>query len=335
MAERSDMHTILVTGAVGQIGSELTVELRRRYGAENVVATGHRTKPGALLCEGGPFEYIDVTRRETLEEVVERHGIDTIYHMAAILSAVGEERPHLAWDVNINGLYNVLEVARLRNLVRVFCPSSIAVFGPDTPRHNTPQETVLRPTTMYGVSKVAGELLCDYYVRRFGVDVRGVRYPGIISSETLPGGGTTDYAVAIFYEAVAHKRYTCFVREDTVLPMMYMPDCIKGTVDLMEADRARLRHHADFNLASMSFSAGELAAAIRVHISDFEVEYQPDSRQAIADSWPCSIDDSAARAEWDWQPEYDLAAMTADMLDTLRQRHAAGRLYPGDGAACE
>ncbi|MEJ2209754.1 MAG: NAD-dependent epimerase/dehydratase family protein [Anaerolineae bacterium] len=324
------MHKILVTGAVGQIGSELTVELRSRYGGENVVATGHRTKPSAVLCEGGPFEFIDVARRETLEEVVEHYNIDTIYHMAAILSAVGEERPHLAWDVNMNGLYNVLEVARERELVRVFCPSSIAVFGPDTPQHNTPQETILRPTTMYGVTKVAGELLCNYYVKRFGVDVRGVRYPGIISSETLPGGGTTDYAVAIYYEAVANKRYTCFVREDTVLPMMYMPDCIKGTIDLMEADLDRLEHHADFNMASMSFSAGELAAEIKKHIPEFEVEYAPDSRQAIADSWPCSIDDSAARAEWDWQPAYDLAAMTEDMLETLTARHAAGRLYPGD-----
>jgi nucleoside-diphosphate-sugar epimerase len=329
MAERREMKNILVTGAVGQIGSELTVELRRRYGAENVVATGHKTKPSGALCEGGPFEFIDVTRRDTLEEVVERYNIDTIYHMAAILSAVGEERPHLAWDVNINGLYNVLEVARERNMVRVFCPSSIAVFGPDTPRHNTPQETVLRPTTMYGVTKVAGELLCNYYVERFGVDVRGVRYPGIISSETLPGGGTTDYAVAIYYEAVAHKRYTCFVREDTVLPMMYMPDCIKGTIDLMEADLARLEHHADFNMASMSFSAGELAAAIKKHIPEFEVRYEPDSRQAIADSWPCSIDDSAARTEWDWKPEYDLPAMTADMLEKLALRHAEGRLYTG------
>jgi nucleoside-diphosphate-sugar epimerase len=324
------MKKILVTGAVGQIGSELTVELRRRYGGENVVATGHRTKPSAVLCEGGPFEFIDVARRETLEEVVERYHIDTIYHMAAILSAVGEEKPHLAWDVNMNGLYNVLEVARERDLVRIFCPSSIAVFGPDTPRHNTPQETILRPTTMYGVTKVAGELLCNYYAKRFGVDVRGVRYPGIISSETLPGGGTTDYAVAIYYEAVANKRYTCFVREDTVLPMMYMPDCIKGTIDLMEADLARLEHHADFNMASMSFSAGELAAEIKKHVPEFEVEYEPDSRQAIADSWPCSIDDSAARAEWDWQPAYDLAAMTEDMLARLGARRAAGRLYPGD-----
>jgi len=335
MAERRKTSRILVTGAVGQIGSELTVELRQRYGGENVVATGHRTKPSAVLCEGGPFEFIDVARRETLEEVVERYDIDTIYHMAAILSAVGEERPHLAWDVNMNGLYNVLEVARERNLVRVFCPSSIAVFGPDTPRHNTPQETVLRPTTMYGVTKVAGELLCNYYVRRFGVDVRGVRYPGIISSETLPGGGTTDYAVAIYYEAVAHQRYTCFVREDTVLPMMYMPDCIKGTIDLMEAGLARLEHHADFNMASMSFSAGELAAEIKKHVPEFEVEYKPDFRQAIADSWPCSIDDSAARTEWDWQPAYDLASMTEDMLDKLARRHAEGRLYSGDEADCE
>jgi nucleoside-diphosphate-sugar epimerase len=334
MAESGEMKRILVTGAVGQIGSELTVELRRRYGAENVVATGHRTKPSAVLCDGGPFEFIDVSRRETIEAVVKQHQIDTIYHMAAILSAVGEEKPHLAWDVNMNGLYNVLEVARERGLTRVFCPSSIAAFGPETPREKTPQETVLRPTTMYGLTKVAGELLCNYYVRRFGVDVRGVRYPGIISSETLPGGGTTDYAVAIYYEAVAHKRYTCFVREDTVLPMMYMPDCIKGTIDLMEADLAQLRHHADFNLASMSFSAGQLAAEIKKHIPEFVCEYQPDRRQAIADSWPCSIDDRAARTEWGWEPQYDLAAMTVDMLEKLGKRHAEGRLYPGDEVAC-
>jgi nucleoside-diphosphate-sugar epimerase len=335
MAERAEMTKILVTGAVGQIGSELTVALRERYGADNVVATGHRTKPSQVLCEGGPFEFIDVTHRETLEAVVDKYQIDTIYHMAAVLSAVGEERPLLAWNVNVNGLHNILEIARQRQLVRVFCPSSIAVFGPDTPRHNTPQETILRPTTMYGVTKVSGELLCDYYVRRFGVDVRGVRYPGIISSETLPGGGTTDYAVAIYYEAIANKRYTCFVRADTVLPMMYMPDCIQGTMDLMEADFDRLAHHADFNLTAMSFSAGELAAEIKKHIPDFECTFQPDERQEIADSWPRSIDDSAAREEWGWRPVYDLAAMTADMLDTLAQRHAAGRLYPGHDVACQ
>jgi len=327
MAERGQMKRILVTGAVGQIGSELTIELRHRYGAENVVATGHRTKPTGELCDSGPFEYIDVTQRETLEAVVDKYDIDTIYNMAAVLSAVGEERPLLAWNVNMNGLHNVLEVARERELTRVFCPSSIAVFGPDTPRHDTPQETILRPTTMYGVSKVAGELLCDYYVRRFGVDARGTRYPGIISSETLPGGGTTDYAVAIFYAAVEKGQYTCFVREDTVLPMMYMPDCIKGTIDLMEADFEQLEHHADFNMSAMSFSAGELAAEIKKQMPEFQVEYKPDSRQAIADSWPCSIDDSAARQEWGWQPKYDLAAMTADMLDKLQTRAAEGRLY--------
>lgn len=217
----------------------------------------------------------------------------------------------------------------------MFCPSSIAVFGPETPTENTPQETILRPTTMYGVTKVAGELLCDYYVQRFGVDVRGVRYPGIISSETLPGGGTTDYAVAIYYEAVARKRYTCFVREDTVLPLMYMPDCIKGTIDLMEAESSQLKHHADFNLASMSFSVGELAAEIEKHVPGFECEYEPDFRQAIADSWPRSIDDSAAREEWGWQPDYDLRLMTSDMLEKLGKRHAEGRLYPGESVSCD
>ncbi len=328
MAERAEMRRILVAGAVGQIGSELTLELRRRYGADNVVAAGHKTSPSPAFLQTGPFDYVDITQRDALEAAVDKYNIDTIYNMAAILSAVGEEKPHLAWQVNINGLYNVLEVARTRKLVRVFCPSSIAVFGPDTPRDNTPQETVLRPTTMYGISKVAGELLCDYYARRFGVDVRGLRYPGIISSETQPGGGTTDYAVAIYYEAIAHRRYTCFVGADTVLPMMYMPDCIRGTIELMEADSSTLRHRADFNMASMSFAAGELAAEIKRHIPEFECDYAPDHRQAIADSWPRSIDDSAARREWGWKPEFDLALMTIDMLDKLARRQAGGRLYP-------
>jgi nucleoside-diphosphate-sugar epimerase len=322
----SGMTKILVTGACGQIGSELTITLRRRYGNANVVAVGHKTQPSTELCDSGPFEFIDVTRRETVEEVVEKHRIDTIYHLAAILSAVGEQKPQLTWEVNMNGLYNILEVAREREMVRVFCPSSIAAFGPETPRDNTPQETILRPKTMYGVTKVAGELLCDYYFKRFGLDVRGVRYPGIISSETLPGGVTTDYAVEIFYEAIKHRRYTCFVREDTVLPMMYMPDCIKGAIDLMQADRSRLKHHADFNLAAMSFSAGELAAEIKKHIPEFTCEYKPDFRQEIADSWPRSIDDSAAREEWGWRPDYDLAATTVDMLEKLGKRHAEGRL---------
>jgi len=322
MSGDREMKRILVTGACGQIGSELTMALRERYGGENVVATGRKTAPSPALRDSGPFEFIDVARRETLEAVVDKYKIDTIYHMAAILSATGEQNPQLAWDVNINGLYNVLEVARERNMVRVFCPSSIAAFGPETPRENTPQETVLRPTTMYGVTKVAGELLCNYYFKRFGLDVRGVRYPGIISSETLPGGGTTDYAVAIFYEAIKHKRYTCFVRADTVLPMMYMPDCIRGTMMLMEADLSRLKHHADFNMAGVSFSAGELAAEIQKHIPDFVCSYEPDFRQAIADSWPRTIDDSAARQEWGWQPMYGLEEMTKDMLEKLGERHA-------------
>jgi nucleoside-diphosphate-sugar epimerase len=267
-----------------------------------------------------------VTRRETIEAVVERYDIDTIYHLAAILSAVGEQKPHLAWDVNISGLYNILEVAREHKMARVFCPSSIAVFGPEAPRDNTPQETVLLPKTMYGVTKVAGELLCNYYFYRFGLDVRGVRYPGIISSETLPGGGTTDYAVEIFYEAIKYKHYNCFLKEDTVLPMMYMPDCIKATIDLMEADLSRLTRHADYNLAAFSFSPRQLVSEIEKYIPELACVYEPDSRQQIADSWPRTIDDSAAREEWGWEPQYDLRAMVADMVEKLQGKHAEGKL---------
>ena len=314
-----EMKRILVTGACGQIGSELTPALRARYGSENVVASDI-AEPTPALRDAGPFEFVDVTRREQIEEVVERYKIDTLYHMAAILSASGEKNPQLAWRVNVGGLYNVLEVARERELVRVFCPSSIAVFGPETPKENTPQETVLRPTTMYGITKVTGELLGNYYFHRFGVDVRGLRYPGIISAETMPGGGTTDYAVEIFYEALKHKRYTCFVREDTVLPMMYMPDCIRATMMLMEADLSRLRYHTEYNLSGLSFSAGELAAEIQKHIPDFVCTFEPDFRQQIADSWPRTIDDTPAREDWGWAPKYDLAAMVEDMLAKLREK---------------
>jgi len=313
----TEMRRILVTGACGQIGSELTMELRKKYGGNNVVAAGHRTKPTETLLNSGPFEFIDVTKRETVETVVEKYKIDTVYHMAALLSAIGEKNPQLCWDVNMNGLYHILEIARERELTRVFCPSSLAVFGAKTPRDNTPQETFLCPETMYGVTKVAGELLCDYYFKRFDVDVRGVRYPGIISSVTAPGGGTTDYAVAIFYEAIKQKRYTCFVKEDTVLPMMYMPDCIRATLELMEAEFSKLTYHSNFNLAAMSFSAGELAAELKKHIPEFTCEYKPDSRQEIADSWPRSLDDSAARKEWGWKPKYDLTSMAKDMLEKL------------------
>ena len=322
---QSDSRRILVTGADGQIGSELTPALREIYGTDNVVATDI-AEPCPALCDGGPFEFLDVTQKGAIGAVVDRYQIDTIYHMAAILSATGERKPLLAWNVNVNGVYKILEVARERKVSRVFYPSSIAAFGPETPKDDVPQETVMRPTTMYGVTKVTGEMLGNYYVRRFGMDVRSVRYPGIISSETPPGGGTTDYAVEIFYEAIKHKKYRCFVREDTVLPMMYMPDCIRATIMLMQTDFAQLRHYADFNLAGLSFSAGELAAEIKKHIPEFECEFRPDFRQEIADSWPRTIDDSAAREEWAWKPEYDLAAMVEDMLEKLGRKHAEGRL---------
>ncbi len=313
------MTRILITGACGQIGTELTAALRARHGGENVIATDIQPPPPALAASG-PYERLDATQRDALVALVGRHRVDTIYHMAAILSATGEEKPRLAWNVNIGGLYNVLEVARELGVTRIYHPSSIAAFGPETPKDDTPQETVLRPATMYGITKVAGELLGAYYRRRYGLDVRGIRYPGVISSETLPGGGTTDYAVAIFYEAIEHRRYTCFVREDTVLPMIYMPDCIRATLLLMDADPDRLVHAAEYNLASLSFSAGELAAEIRKHIPDFVCEYRPDFRQQIADSWPRTIDDSAARAEWGWAPQFGLAEMVADMLEKLTPR---------------
>jgi nucleoside-diphosphate-sugar epimerase len=314
------MTKILVTGAVGQIGSELTVALRERHGSENVVAAGHKTEPTAELRDSGPFVYLDVTQRSMVEALTDKHQVDTIYHMAAILSAAGEGNPQLAWRVNVDGIRNILEVARQREMRQLFCPSSIAVFGPDTPKDRTPQTTVLRPNTMYGVSKVAGELLCNYYVKRFGIDVRGLRYPGIISSKTLPGGGTTDYAVEIFYEALKRRKYTCFLERDTVLPMMYMPDCIRATLMLTSADRRQLKHQADFNLAGFSFSPAELAEEIKKHIPVFEIEYEPDYRQEIADSWPRTIDDSAARDEWGWEAQYDLPAMVDDMLEKLREK---------------
>jgi nucleoside-diphosphate-sugar epimerase len=319
---------ILVTGAIGQIGTELTLALRERYGDDNVVATDvvRDIKNNHALYRSGPFFILDVTEREDVEAAVKQHRIDTIVHLAALLSAAGEKDPDLAWEVNVAGMLNVLNTARDNGLAQVFVPSSIAVFGPGTPLENTPNDTVLRPTTIYGVSKVTGELLCNYYVKKWSLDVRGLRYPGIISSEKAPFGGTTDYAVEMFYEAVRHGRYTCFVREDTRLPMMYMPDCIRATLELMEAPFEQLVHHAEFNINGLDFSAGELAEEIRKHIPDFECVYLPDYRQEIADSWTSSTDDTAAREEWGWSPAFTLEAMTRDMLWKLRARQAAGTL---------
>lgn len=318
------MKRILVIGSAGQIGSELTLELRKIWGNSNVVASDVCQNPSARLQESGPYETLNILDRQRMGEIVSKYQIDGIVNLAAILSATGEKNPMKAWDVNMNGLINVLECARENNMKQVLTPSSIAAFGPGTPLYNTPQETVLRPSTMYGITKVAGELLGDYYVKKYGLDVRGLRYPGIISHETLPGGGTTDYAVAIYYDAVTKGHYTCFVKEETMLPMMYMPDCLKATIDLMQADFFKLNHHSDFNVAAMSFTVTEQAESIRKFIPGFTCSYEPDHRQAIADSWPRSIDDSAAREEWGWKPSFDLDTMTKDMIDKLTAKHKAG-----------
>lgn len=313
------MKRIMVTGAFGQIGSELVPALRKKFGNENVIAIGHKAKPTEQLKDG-PFDFVEVTDKKAFEEKIKKYDIDTLYHLVSILSASGEKNPQLAWNVNMNGLYNALEIGRELGLEKIIVPSSIAAFGPETPRDNTPNETIQRPTTMYGLTKVAGELLGNYYFKKFGLDVRGLRFPGIISSEALPGGGTTDYAVEIYYEALKKKSYTCFLKPDTYLPMMYMPDALKAIMDLAQAPLANLKHHCDFNVNSMSFSPKEQAESIKKHMPEFKIDYKPDFRQAIADSWPKSLDDSAARKEWGWKPKYDLASMTKDMLEKLKKR---------------
>lgn len=326
----TDTHRFLVIGALGQIGSELVPALRAQYGADNVIASDVRDPvEGHSLYAAGPFLRLDVTDRKQLNAAVEGNRVSHIVNMAALLSATGEKDPQLCWEINIGGLINTLEVARTCGCAQVFVPSSIAAFGPTTPRDDTPQDTVLQPTTIYGVTKVSGELLCDYYHRRYGVDARGLRYPGIISHATLPGGGTTDYAVEIYYAALAQGRYTCFLREDTRLPMMYMPDCIKATLDLMAAPSGPLTRRALYNVTAMSFTPAEVAEAIRAHIPGFEISYAPDVRQNYADSWPMSIDDSVARTDWGWTPDYDLAAMTKDMLDNLRGKLERGEVSWG------
>jgi nucleoside-diphosphate-sugar epimerase len=313
------MRRILVIGAAGQIGSELVPALRDKYGNDNVIATGRKTPLPKIVTENGPFIYLDAINKELLSKAIFEYDINTIFHMASILSAIGEKMPQIAWDININGLINVLEAGRSYNIERIIWPSSIAAFGPTTPRDNTPNTTILQPTTIYGITKVSGELLIEYYFKKYGLDTRSMRLPGIISSQTLPGGGTTDYAVEIFYEAIKHKHYTCFLSEDTILPMMYMPDCNKCMIDLLEADASKLKRHV-YNITGFSFSAGELAGEIKKHIPEFTIEYKPDFRQRIADSWPKTIDDSTAREDWGWNPSYNLASMTKDMIDILKKR---------------
>ena len=325
MSDR-EVKKIMVIGAVGQIGSELTMALREKYGNDNVVAVGRKTKPSDELKNSGPFEFANCNDKESIENLVKKYDIDTIHHLAAILSGSGEQNPELAWNVNMNGLKNVLDIARDYELARLIVPSSIAVFGPGTPLQNTPQVTILRPNTIYGVTKVAGELLCDYYFEKWGVDVRGMRFPGLISYKTAPGGGTTDYAVAIYYEAVKTGKYTCFVEERTTLPMMYMPDAIKCHIDLQNADASKLRYRNAYNVTAFSFDVKTLADSIREIIPELEVTYEPDYRQKIADSWPDSIDDSAAKEDWGWENEFDLDAMTADMIKNLRIMNDKGEI---------
>jgi nucleoside-diphosphate-sugar epimerase len=304
---------ILVTGAGGQIGSWLVPRLRELYGSSNVLSTDVRHL-GPEVTEAGPFQVLDATDARAVGQTVMRHEADTVYHLAAILSAIGERDPRLAWHVNMSSLEAVLEVAREQGCA-VFTPSSIGVFGPDTPKNPTPQDTVMRPATMYGITKVAGELLCDYYHRRYGVDTRGVRFPGLISYGAPPGGGTTDWAVDIFYKAVEQGSYTCFLGPDTQLDMMYMPDAIDALVQIMEADPEKLVHRNAFNVTAMQLTPEGLTAEIRKHLPDFAIDYEIDPvRQAIAESWPDRIDDAAARDEWGWKPTFDAAAMTADML---------------------
>jgi nucleoside-diphosphate-sugar epimerase len=307
---------ILVIGASGQIGVELTLGLRKIYGNANVVASDLREE-NDLLKGTGPYVSIDVMNKEMLHVQIIRQNITQIYLLAAILSATGEKNPNLAWNLNMQGLLNVLDIAREEQIQKVYWPSSIAVFGPTSPRLNCPQQTIIEPTTVYGISKYAGEFWCNYYHQRYKVDVRSLRYPGLISYKSAPGGGTTDYAVEIFHAALEEKAYTSFLEEDTYLPMMYMPDAIRATIELMEAPAEKISIRTSYNLSSMSFSPKEIAAEVKKHIPEFRMTYQPDYRQAIANSWPQSIDDSVARRDWGWKHEYDLGRMTADMFQNL------------------
>jgi len=308
---------ILVIGASGQIGVELTLALRKMYGNANVIASDLREE-NELLKGTGPYVSLDVMNKEMLHVQVIRQGITQIYLLAAILSATGEKNPGLAWNLNMQSLLNVLDIAREEKLHKVYWPSSIAVFGPTSPRVDCPQQTVIEPVTVYGISKYAGEFWCNYFHHRYGVDVRSLRYPGLISYKSAPGGGTTDYAVEIFHEALEEKKYECFLREDTYLPMMYMPDAIRATIELMEASAEKISIRTSYNISGMSFSPKEIAAEIKKHVPDFQISYKPDYRQPIADSWPQSIDDTIARRDWNWKEEFTLESMTKDMFDNLQ-----------------
>lgn len=307
---------ILVIGASGQIGVELTLALRKIYGASNVIASDLREE-NELLHGTGPYVSMDVMNKEMLHVQVIRQGVTQIYLLAAILSATGEKNPNLAWHLNMQGLLNVLDIAREEKLSKIYWPSSIAVFGPTSPKKNCPQQTIIEPSTVYGISKYAGEFWCNYFFNKYGVDVRSLRYPGLISYKSAPGGGTTDYAVEIYHEALQHQKYKCFLEKDTYLPMMYMPDAIRATIELMEAPAEKIKTRTSYNLSAMSFSPEEIAAEIKKHIPEFTISYAPDYRQQIANSWPQSIDDSVARNDWGWEHEYDLALMTKDMLENL------------------
>lgn len=314
------MEKILIIGAGGQIGVELTAKLREIYGADAVLATDIKEQP-LLLEQDGPFRILDVMDTEALEKVFEEEKITQVYLLAAILSAIGEKDPLWAWNINMKSLLDILELSRKYKVSKVYWPSSIAAFGPTTPENNTPQHTILEPTTVYGISKYSGELWCQYYREKYNMDIRSLRYPGLISWKAAPGGGTTDYAVEIYHEALKNKKYTCFLKEDTYLPMMYMEDAIRATVELMEAPKEQLKTGMAYNLSAISFSPKEIAASIKKHIPEFEINYAPDFRQEIADSWPNSIDDSIAREEWAWEPAYDLEKMTEDMLKNLANKY--------------
>lgn len=308
--------SILILGACGQIGTELTYALRHIYGNENVIASDIREGNESIM-DSGPFEILDATDYDALEEVVAYYEISEVYLMAAMLSATAEKFPERAWNLNMNSLFNVLNLAKEKKIEKIFWPSSIAIFGPDTPKENTPQNTITEPSTVYGISKESGERWCKYYFQKFGVDVRSVRYPGLISWKTMPGGGTTDYAVEIYHKALSDKRYTCFLKRDTELPMMFMDDAIRATLQLMNTDISDVKIRSSYNLSGMSFTASEIAQSIQNHIPDFQITYEPDFRQTIADSWPSSIDDSRAQKDWGWKAEFDLERTTKEMLKNL------------------